>query len=220
MAEDIEKVSSEQIVEQPAEQVEEPKKARKKPHVSFDILKCALVLVLIATVAGALLGVINWVTYVDPEQSIKETLGKEYGVSADAISNVTTEYSVLELGKSKVNAVYDLGGGVRAFYVTASGAYDGTVEYVVCVKDAKIDKIVVYSSGETASIGGNVLKQANLDKYVGLQIANIDTTSEAGSNDAKSAPIYISGATKTSKSVVNALKVTAAAFNSKGGENA
>ena len=88
MAEDIKIVSSEQtevqtVVEEP--KAEEPKKARKKPHVSFDILKCALVLVLIATVAGALLGVINWVTYVDPEQSIKETLGKEYGVSADAI---------------------------------------------------------------------------------------------------------------------------------------
>ena len=199
--------------------VQEPKKVRK-PNAGIDILKCALVLVLIAAVAGVLLGVINWVTYVDPEKTIKEKVGALYGVSADNVQNVTAEYTALELGKSKVNAVYKVNDDVTAFYVTASGAYDGTVEFVVCVKGGKFDNIIVYSSGETASIGGNVLKQANLDKYKGVAVSTVDTTAEAGSKDAKDSPVYISGATKTSKSVVNALKVTALAYNSKGGENA
>ena len=201
-----------------SEQVEQPKK--KSPKTINDIVKCALVLVLIATVAGVLLGVINWVTYVDPEQTIKSQVGSNYGVSADAVENVTSEYSVLSVGKSKVNAVYKVNQDVTAFYVTASGAYDGTVEYVVCVKDGKVDGIIVYSSSETASIGGNVLKQSNLDKYKGLALSSVETSSEAGSKDAKSSPVYISGATKTTKSVVNAIIVTAAAYASRGGENA
>jgi len=201
-------------------QVENGGKQKRKVKPLNDILKCALVLVLIAAVAGVLLGVINWVTYVDPEQMIKSQVGNKYGVSADTVENITADYTTLSLGKSKVNAVYEVGDEVTAFYVTASGAYDGTVEFVVCVKGGKIDSIIVYESGETASIGGNVLKQANLDKYTGLSLKDIDATKEAGASDAKSAPIYISGATKTSKAVVNALKVTAAAYLSKGGENA
>ncbi len=213
-------VQTEEINEAPVA-VEEPKKRKKKdPSTVKDILKCALILVLIATVAGVLLGVINWVTYVDPEQTIKSQVGSKYNVSADSVQNVTNEYSALELGKSKVNAVYKVNDDVVAFYVTASGAYDGTVEYVVCVKSGKVDNIIVYSSGETASIGGNVLKQANLDKYNGLVLANVDTSSEAGAKDAKDSTVYISGATKTTKSVVNAIKVTAKAYASKGGENA
>ena len=195
----------------------EPKKKKKGMN---DILRCALVLVLIASVAGVLLGVINWVTYVDPEQTIKSQVGSAYGVAADNVTNVTADYTALELGKSKVNAVYKVNDDVTAFYVTASGAYDGTVEFVICVKDGKIDNINVYSSGETASIGGNVLKQANLDKYNGLALSTVDTGAEAGSKDAKESTVYISGATKTTKSVVNAIKVTAKAYASKGGENA
>lgn len=217
MSEELKNVSLEQQEEQTV--VEEPKKTRKKPHVSLDILKCALVLVLIATVAGVLLGVINWVTYVDPEKAIKEKVGALYGVSADSVKNVTNEYPDKELGKSSVNAVYRVNDEITAFYVTASGAYDGTVEYVVCVKDGKVDNIIVYSSGETASIGGNVLKQDNLDKYKGTVLASVELV-EAGSKDAKASDVYISGATKTTKSVVNAIRVTAKAYLSKGGENA
>ncbi len=200
--------------------VEESKKKSKKVKPLNDILKCALVLVLIAAVAGVLLGVINWVTYVDPEQTIKSLVGSKYSVAADTVQNVTSEYTTLSVGKSKVNAVYRVNDSVSAFYVTASGAYDGTVEFVVCVKDGKVDNIIVYESGETASIGGNVLKQANLDQYNGLELSDVELTAEAGSKDAKASPVYISGATKTTKSVVNAIVVTAAAYKSKGGETA
>ena len=195
-------------------------KERKKVKPMNDIVKCALVLVLIAAVAGVLLGVINWVTYVDPEQTIKSQVGTQYDVAAETVTNVTSEYSVLALGKSQVNAVYKVNDSVTAFYVTASGAYDGTVEFVVCVANGKVDKIIVYSSGETASIGGNVLKQANLDKYLGTALADVDVSGEAGSKDAKNSPVYISGATKTTKAVVNAIKVVAASYASNGGENA
>ncbi len=200
--------------------VEEPKKKPKKVKPLNDILKCALVLVLIAAVAGVLLGAINYVTYVDPEKTIKDKVGKLYGVPADDITNVTAEYSSLELDKSKVNAVYKVNDSVTAFYVTASGAYKGTVEFVVCVKDGKVDNIYVYSNSETASIGGKVLSQKNLDKYIGTALASVDTSSAAGGADAKEAEVYISGATKTTKAVVNAIRVTAKAYASRGGENA
>ena len=199
--------------------VEEPKKKHKKVKPLNDILKCALVLVLIAAVAGVLLGAINYVTYVDPEKTIKDKVGKLYDVSADDITNVTAEYSSLELDKSKVNAVYKVNDSVTAFYVTASGAYKGTVEFVVCVKDGKVDNIYVYSNSETASIGGKVLSQKNLDKYIGTALASVDTSSAAGGADAKEAEVYISGATKTTKAVVNAIRVTAKAYASRGGEN-
>ena len=207
-----EQVSLDQIEETTPQENNTPAvEPKKKKNGMNDILRCALVLVLIASVAGVLLGVINWVTYVDPEQTIKSQVGSAYGVAADNVTNVTADYTALELGKSKVNAVYKVNDDVTAFYVTASGAYDGTVEFVICVKDGKIDNINVYSSGETASIGGNVLN---------LALSTVDTGSEAGSKDAKESTVYISGATKTTKSVVNAIKVTAKAYASKGGENA
>lgn len=202
------------------EQSERNVKKNRKVKPLNDIVRCALVLVLIAAVAGVLLGVINWVTYVDPEQTIKSQVGNKYGVAADTVQNVTSEYSVLSVGKSKVNAVYKVTDNVSAFYVTASGAYDGTIGFVVCVKDGKVDNIIVYESGETSSIGGNVLKQANLDKYNGLELSAVELEQEAGSKDAKGSPVYISGATKTTKAVVNAIVVTAAAYKSKGGANA
>ena len=216
--EQVSLTSEENINEQNV--VEEPKKKSKKVKPLNDILKCALVLVLIAAVAGVLLGAINYVTYVDPEKTIKDKVGKLYDVPADNISNVTAEYSSLELDKSKVNAVYKVNDNVTAFYVTASGAYKGTVEFVVCVKDGNVDNIYVYSNSETASIGGKVLNQKNLDKYIGTALASVDTSSLAGGADAKEAEIYISGATKTTKAVVNAIRVTAKAYASRGGENA
>ncbi|MBR4800771.1 MAG: FMN-binding protein [Clostridia bacterium] len=197
-----------------------PEKKPKKVRTLNDILKCALVLVLIAAVAGVLLGAINYVTYVDPENTIKEKVGSLYDVSADSISNVTSEYTALELDKSKVNAVYEVNDNVTAFYVKASGAYKGTVEFVVCVKDGKVDEIFVYSDSETVSIGGKVLKQKNLDQYKGVLLSSVDTTSLAGSDEAKASNVYISGATKTTKAVVNAIRVTAKAYASRGGETA
>ncbi|MEG1663611.1 MAG: hypothetical protein RR338_06450, partial [Clostridia bacterium] len=46
------------------------KKKKKLSMSSKDILKCIVVLSLIALVGGVLLGVINWLTYVDPDMKI------------------------------------------------------------------------------------------------------------------------------------------------------
>ena len=44
----------------------------KKKFKLGDVAKCTLVLTVIALVAGLLLGIVNWVTYVDPDGVIAE----------------------------------------------------------------------------------------------------------------------------------------------------
>ena len=58
----------------------------KKKFKLGTVGKCTLVLVVIAVVAGILLGVVNWLTYVNPDSVIIQKCATEYQVSADNVS--------------------------------------------------------------------------------------------------------------------------------------
>ena len=53
-------------------QEDSQKEKNKKKFKLGDVAKCTLVLTVIALVAGLLLGIVNWVTYVDPDGVIAD----------------------------------------------------------------------------------------------------------------------------------------------------
>lgn len=209
-----------QVMTPPEEEVKAP--VEKKKFGWGDVIKCALILVAIAVVAGALLGVVNWLTYVDPDAAIMEKVAAVYGVDA---ANVTkADEMIVDLGtSSKVLAVYKASNadGTAAgycYYTSGAKAKDGTMELLVYIKaDGKIEDIVVYSQGETAGYFDKVEK-ANKAKYVGKNVNDIDGFAMKGSkSEFKDGDVQIdalSNATYTSSGYHNAITVAVNAYKS------
>lgn len=59
------------------------KKDKKEKRKMSEVAKCSLVLVIIAVVAGLLLGIVNWATYVDPDNTIMENAKRIRGLTAN-----------------------------------------------------------------------------------------------------------------------------------------
>ena len=182
-----------------------------------DVWMCIVVLAAIALVAGVLLGLVNWLTYVDPNEVIMQDVAAAYEVSVEQVTIDADRVVNDPSSKSVVSSVFtatDAAGEdiVYAYFVSGSGAYKGTVDYVIYVTPAgTIDKIEVYSSSETASIGGKVLKDANLAKFNGFDLTAVTDYNYV--RDDKYDDVYISGATYTTRSVMNAVTAVAYAFN-------
>lgn len=149
----------------------------KNPVARFfanDIVKCTLVLVIIAAIAGVLLGVINWATYVDPNSVIIGKVASYYGVSDENIS-----INEALGGFENVNACFVASDGNGetlgyCYYSVGTGAKDGTMELLVYIDvEGIIKEISVYEQGETAGYFSKVEK-ANKSKYVGLDVDEID----------------------------------------------
>ena len=177
-----------------------------------DILKCIIVLTAIALVAGVLLGVVNFFTYVDPDVAMLEKIGETYGVGSSQIEKANERVINKSGEKSYVNScfvVYETAakGKIKTvvYLATGSGAYS--------VTDGVVDSVSVYSSSETSGIGSKVLSDTNLSKYKGIVLSDVDVSSiTASGGEAKKDGAYVSGATKTTKGVLSALKAVAYSY--------
>ncbi len=192
--------------------------AKRKPVFHKDIFACIIVLVAIALVAGVLLGALNYLTYVDPNAAIAGEVAGIYGVGEDKVVADSSLAVNPDGASSKVLNAFRItadDGSTRgvAYYVSGTGAYSGTVELVVCVEDGIVTAISVYSHSETASMGGKVLKDENLAKFVGTDLSEMTDYGSSGANDAKESDIYISSATLTTRAVLNAVRTAAYAWN-------
>ncbi len=185
-----------------------------------DILKCIIVLTAIALVAGVLLGVVNFFTYVDPDVAMLEKIGETYGVGSSQIEKANERVINKSGEKSYVNScfvVYETAakGKIKTvvYLATGSGAYSGTVQLLFSVTDGVVDSVSVYSSSETSGIGSKVLSDTNLSKYKGIVLSDVDVSSiTASGGEAKKDGAYVSGATKTTKGVLSALKAVAYSY--------
>lgn len=193
-----------------------PQAETKKPKfVTKDVIMCVVVLVAIALVAGVLLGVMNWVTYVDPDAAILSQLAGYYGVDSSLVSKA--EDRVINAGgKDEVLGCYVVkdadGNDVAYVYHTAgSGGKGGTVELLVHI-DANgiITELEEYSQSETAGYFKKVM-EANKSKYVGFDITTIESFELKGGGD--NGIDAVSNATKTSNAVNNAVNAAVYAFN-------
>lgn len=210
---------------QSSEQSEKPqtgdngdvKNGGKKKFKLGTVGKCTLVLVVIALVAGVLLGVVNMATYVDPDAAISEKCAKMYEVSDVAKNDDRAiNYDSKNVVKSCFEAKDEQGNVLGyCYYSVGSGAKDGEIELLVYIDvNGIIKDIEVYSQGETAGYFAKVEK-ANKPKYVGLNVNELDTLEliPSGRQPKKDGEISaVSQATYTSTGYHNAIAVAVYAF--------
>ena len=189
-------------------------KVKKTPFFTKDLVKCVVVLAAIALVASALLGVMNWLTYVDPNETIMKDVAAYYGVT---LENVFVDEKMAQ-GQNVNNCfVAKNEDGILGycFYAVGTGAKDGTMELLVYIDgNGVITEIECYAQGETAGYYDKVEK-ANKSKYIGLDCNHIDALKLIGSKDTPANNCEInalSGATYTSKGYHNAVAAAVNAY--------
>ena len=197
------------------EVVQETVAPSKKKFDKNSVLWCVMILVIIGVVAGALLGGINVVTYVDPDEAILTIISNNYNGATDITKDNSLAINGYANGSCESVFTYNVNGNkMSCYYCIGKGAYDGEIEMLFFVTEAGIvDEVEVYANGETSSVGGKVLK--GIDKIKGFDLTTLTNYGSATNSEAQSMNYYVSGATVTTKGVTNALKVCAAAFNNK-----
>lgn len=197
------------------EVVQEVSTPKKKKFDKNSVLWCVMILVIIGVVAGALLGGINVVTYVDPDEAILTIISDNYNGATDITKDNSLAINGYANGSCESVFTYNVNGNKMAcYYCIGKGAYDGEIEMLFFVtEDGIVDEVEVYANGETSSVGGKVLKV--IDRIKGFDLTTLTNYGSATNSEAQSMDYYVSGATVTTKGVTNALKVCAAAFNNK-----
>lgn len=198
--------------------VEDDSNSKRTKFLTKDVVMCVVVLAAIALIAGVLLGVMNWVTYVDPEAAIMEQIAKYYGVAADDVTSVPER--VVEGGSSYVDGCYAVtaedGTLIYVYHAVGSGAKDGTLELLVHIAaDGTIKEVEEYSQSETAGYFDRVIS-ANRGKYVGKNakdVGQFDLVKGEGSVTDDGDIDAVSQATLTSRGINNAVNAAVAAFN-------
>lgn len=158
-----------------AQSVEKANKNGKKKVKLGDVAKCTIVLTVIALVAGLLLGIINWVTYVDPDGVIAEKCTAQFGSQTSVKDEKLASYDYDK--NNYIESCFVAKNGEEivgyCYYAVGGGAKDGSIELLVFIdKDGIIKEITVYEQGETAGYFDKVEK-ANKPKYVGLNAKTI-----------------------------------------------
>lgn len=192
--------------------------SKRTKFLTKDVVMCVVVLAAIALIAGVLLGVMNWVTYVDPEAAIMEQIAKYYGVAADDVTSVPER--VVGGGSSYVDGCYAVtaedGTPIYVYHAVGSGAKDGTLELLVHIAaDGTIKEVEEYSQSETAGYFDRVIS-ANRGKYVGKNakdVGQFDLVKGEGSVTDDGDIDAVSQATLTSRGINNAVNAAVAAFN-------
>jgi len=183
----------------------------KKGTLAYEIVMTALVLVLIAGVAGALLGLVHHFAAVDPNELLFSKASAVYDGKLkdnpvkDTIS-AKIEYEagdVLDVLIPADDSVKD----VYVLHVMGAGAYKGALELLVNITAGKIVKIAKYDANETPGLGSKALEENYFSQYYGVQI----TADFPGYKLSKTAPANqtevraVSGASKSSTAVTNAV---------------
>lgn len=175
----------------------------------------ALVLVLIAGIAGALLGLVHHFTKVDAEELLARKATAVYngdlkkfplqeGIGQDVVAEGGR---VLSIYVPKDPAVTD----VFVLCAEGEGAYKGTLKLLINITGGKIAKIAKYEANETPGLGSKALEDSYFKQYYGTQI----TADFSGFALVKSAPVAdgevkaVSGASKSSTAVTNAVNAAA-----------
>ena len=144
-----------------------------KKSLGYEIVMTALVLVIIAGVAGALLGLVNHFTKVNAEELIarKATAvydGKlvRYTAPEGIAGNVTYDHAdVIDVyvAEKKTNETNPQ--EVFVLVVEGEGAYKGTLRLLVNITDGKIEKIARYEANETPGLGSKALEDSYFKQF-------------------------------------------------------
>lgn len=142
-----------------------------------EILKITAILSLIALIAGGLLGLVYAFCKVDDSEILakKMSVAYESEISSDLSANFERVGDSFENGT--VKGVYRPldGSNVQIYYTAGYGAYKGTIELLVVIKDDVIDKILTFSSSETPGLGSKATEDTFYSNFVGVNAATTDT---------------------------------------------
>jgi len=182
-----------------------------KKSLGYEIFMTALVLVIIAGVAGAVLGLVNYFTVVDENQlfldkatAVYDGALKEYKEPSGISQSLTFEGGdVLRICVPEKETEDD----VYVILAEGEGAYKGTLQILVNITNGKIVKIAKYEANETPGLGSKALEEGYFRQYYGKEI----TPDFPGFKLVKGAANMpddvkaVSGASKSSTAVTNAV---------------
>ena len=87
---------------------------KKERFVTKDVVMCVAVLAVIALVAGVLLGLVNWLTYVDPDAAVMERVAEKYGIAAEQVTAEDGRVLNNPGSNSSVSSVFAAADGFRS----------------------------------------------------------------------------------------------------------
>ncbi len=161
------------------------------------IAQCVIVLALIAGISGALLGLVNQITYVSEEETIARQLSKMY--DADSFEQVDEIDGVrLYLAKS----------GADEFVIgiaNGAGGYGGNVPMYVSFEGSKITDVKAGANQETIK---TPFKEDYLGQFVGLDVNTLDENKAQGGLEVDT----VSGATLSSTAIIDGVTDAALAY--------
>ena len=161
------------------------------------VWKSILVLAAIALCSGLLLGFFNVITYVDPLQSAYDRFAEDTGASFSEMAD--EEGASYESGSVVYYALSD-DGAWNAFLASGSGGFGGSVQVYLYFRGSVLEKILIGENGETYL---DRLDDAFYGQFLGKDVSELSGL-EAD---------LVSGATKSSTAVANAIAAAVRYWN-------
>lgn len=192
-----------------------------------DILKSTSVLLIIALVAGFLLGFFNNLTKepiaqrndIAKEESLKEVIDENYAINMDKLlaEEVDSEYEGVTINEAYPYVdEYGEFKGIVALVTTTEG-YKDDIQLSVGIemvskstKNGEICGIDFLSINETPGLGMNVKDEEYIGQYIGKQVELIVSKNAVSDNQIDT----VSGATITSEAVTDAVNAVLSFYNS------
>ena len=180
-----------------------------RKSLGYEIVMTALVLVIIAGVAGALLGLVNHFTKVNAEELIARKATAVYDgrliryIAPEGFSgDVTYDHAdVIDVYVAENKP------DVYVLVVEGEGAYKGTLQLLVNITNGKIEKIAKYEANETPGLGSKALEESYFKQFCG-KVITPDFTGFSlvkGTVSSPSEVSAVSGASKSSTAVTYAV---------------
>lgn len=179
-----------------------------------DIMKIMLSLIIIAGVAGALLGLVNYYTQITDDELMAKKAGEVYEGKLVTYSLPQGVNPSFQFEGGSVLNVYESTAenqDVYVFRAEGEGAYGGTLQLLINITDGRIVKIAKYSASETPGLGSKALQDNYFSKYYGIELTSIEgfeLVKISATEDGEIAAV--SGATKSSTAVANAVNAAVA----------
>ena len=181
-----------------------------KKSLWHEIFMTALVLVVIAGIAGAVLGLVNHFTEVDAEELLARKASAVYDGPLKKYTPPEGFGVDFEAEGGDILGIYvplDDKKDTFVFVAEGEGAYKGSLQILVNITNGKIAKIAKYDASETPGLGGKALEESYFKQYYGKEITPdfkgfaLVKTAVSSSDEVKA----ISGASKSSTAVTNAV---------------
>lgn len=168
-------------------------------------MKKALILLILIIFSVVLVGcgeeeVTDYPAYIDGSRTYAE--------------QALAEEQKLAYSSAKIENFFVAEDGHKVFRVISKYGYEGEIEMVILLNGSKVEKIAGINIKETPSHGGRCFNDKNLERYYGFDLK------EKGKLTGKPTPldegdvVYVSGATVTSKAIIDGINAVALFINS------